>query len=447
MKQKIIFVITAFLVFILFNISFAQTNGSEHKNNKSEIEQLKAELEALKQKQETKLDELEKLVKEIKNKLDKKDQEDELQKLLEEANQLKNVEKKEEKGLGKKFRSGIRQQSGLNPNISVTGDFMGSISSTDASFTNDRNDVVFGSNRWEMRELQLNLVAPLDPFTRGKAFISFGEGSVSIEEGYMDWLNLPLNMNLKVGLFRTEFGAFNRWHDHALPQYDRPKALVNLFSIWSLVGLGASANFMLPPLFFADASSFDFAIVNGGAGFSFADHTLITVGNFLNYYDLNRDSYIEWALSSAVGKNDPAEKYNSVVSSLALTYKWRPVGRSKYKTFEWKSEFLHSYREDPVKDITSIGFYTSLQNKLNSRWWISGRVGYSELPHDNKQNEWDYTACVDFWQSEFVFVRFQYQYSQRNFTNYLNYAGPYPDDHALTFHVAWSMGPHKHSAY
>ena len=42
------------------------------------------------------------------------------------------------------------------------------------------------------------------------------------------------------------------------------------------------------------------------------------------------------------------------------------------------------------------------------------RVGYSEIPVDNRQYEWDYTLNLDFWQSEFVFYRVQYQYNARN---------------------------------
>ena len=101
----------------------------------------------------------------------------------------------------------------------------------------------------------------------------------------------------------------------------------------------------------------------------------------------------------------------------------------------------------PGEHMNSKGFYTSLQNKLNARWWMSGRVGYSELPYDNEQHEWDFTGCLDYWQSDFVFYRFQYQYSLREFTNVMCCPGPYPDDHSFIFHVCWAMGPHKHEAY
>lgn len=173
----------------------------------------------------------------------------------------------------------------------------------------------------------------------------------------------------------------------------------------------------------------------------------MSIGHFKNYYDITENTYFEWSLSGAAGKNDASEKLWSYVGDLAFTVKWVPIGRSKYRTIDWKTELLFSHRETPTGHIQSKGFYTSLQNKVNARYWLSGRIGYSELPWDNKQHEWDLTACLDFWQSEFVFYRFQYQYSLRQFTSYLNYAGPFPDDHTFLFHACWAMGPHKHEAY
>ncbi len=431
------------LILILFiSAELPAQNKTSHTTDLSKTELDSSQLK--------RLHELEKLVAEIKKKLEKKEQEDELKKLMEEANKLSREEKKEETGLGKKFRSGIRQQSGLNPNISVSGDFFAAISSSKEEFVSNPSDVSYGNNRFELRELEVALVAPLDPFTRGKSFISVGREEIAIEEAYMEWLNLPANLNLKIGIFYLPFGILNRYHDHALPQFDRPKVLVNMFSNGGLSGWGVSGNFLLPPILFADASSLDLSFVNGGAGHSFTSegkYNLIGLGKLNNYYDISASTYFEWSVSGAVGKNDPAEQYLSYVGDLGLTLKWVPIGRAKYRTIDWRTELLYSRRETPVGNMDAKGFYTSLQNKLSARYWITGRVGYSELPWDKNQHEWDVTACLDVWQSDFVFFRFQYQYSKRQFAEYLDYAGPFPDDHTFLFHVCWAMGQHKHEAY
>lgn len=427
------------LIHIGWLSSFAATPDSLDQSNTSRITQLEETIKQLRHD----------LVS-LKAAYEKKEKEEQLKKLLEEASTLSNVKKKETEGVGKKFHSGVRQQSGLNPNISVSGDFFVSTSSSDADFIREESDISYGRDRFTLRELELALEAPLDPFTRGKSFISVGKEGISIEEAYMQWLNLPGGVNLKIGIFYADFGILNRYHDHALPQFDRPKALVNLFTTSGLGGIGMSGNFILPNMLFSDASTLDLTIINGGNNQSFTSegkYNLLPVIHWKNYYDITRNTYFEWSLSGVAGKNDPAEKYNSYIGNLGIIIKWVPIGRAKYRTIDWKTEILYSRRETPAGDVNSMGFYTSLQNKLNARYWLTGRIGYSELPLDNKQHEWEFTTNLDVWQSEFVFFRFQYQYTLREFTNYLNLDGPYPNDHSFIFHVCWAMGPHKHEAY
>ena len=175
---------------------------------------------------------------------------------------------------------------------------------------------------------------------------------------------------------------------------------------------------------------------------------IIFTGQLLNYYDLTSSSYLEFRLSGAAGRNDqPEGEFNSYIGSAGIAYKWAPVGREKYRTVEWKTEFIFGNQEYILGNYRSFGFYSSIQNKLSARWWVTGRIGYSELPYDPSQNEWDYTVAIDFWQSEFVITRFQYQYNDRNIYGRKDIAGPYPSDHSFLIQVVWAMGPHKHEAY
>ncbi len=442
---KYLFVILLAIV-LSVNFSHAQNTTSD-----KEIETLKKELQTLKEAQALKLEQLEELIRSIKTKIEQKEQEDEFKKLLEEANQLSTQKKEEKSNISKKFHSGVRKQQGLNPNISLGGDFFTGLSSSDDPFIREGSDFSYGNNGFHMREMEIAMVAPLDPFTRGKAFLSITEEGIGIEEAYMELLNLPLNMNLKAGIFYAEFGPLNRHHDHALPQFDRPRALVNYFSNGGLGGAGFAANFMLPKVLFADASSFDFSLINGGNGVSFTNEgkrRFMYVGHWKNYYDLSQNSYFEFSLNGVTGKNDINGDYNSYVTSLGLSYKWTPVGREKYRTFDWKTELFYGFYEIPGRTVKSKGFYTSIQNKLNSRFWCGCRLGYSELPYDNNQSEWDVTATLDFWQSEFVFFRLQYQYNSRDIYNMRPFPGmELPSDHSVVFQISWAMGPHKHEAY
>ncbi len=201
--------------------------------------------------------ELEKTLKEIQKTLSEQKQKDEFETLMKEADRLSMQEEEHEVDVSKKFFSGVRQQQGLNPNISFGMDFFGGISTSKASSISEPSDISYGNNGFFLREAQLSLVAPLDPFTRGKAFISASSEGFMVDEVYMEWLNLPLSMNLKAGVFKSEFGFLNRYHDHALPQFDRPRVLVNMFGQGGLGGAGLATNFMLPSVI-AHASSTGF---------------------------------------------------------------------------------------------------------------------------------------------------------------------------------------------
>jgi len=442
---------SVFLIMLLFFPGSWQNLFAQEEALSDSIALLRKELRSLQQKYDRELLKLDSLMMQFETKIKTGEKEDDLQKLLEEADHLAAKEKEEEMDLSKKFHTGVRQQQGLNPNISLGGDFFGAVSSSDHEFITEPGDFSYGNNGFFMREVELALVAPLDPFTRGKNFISITQEGISIEEAYMEWLNLPLKMNLKIGIFYTEFGPLNRYHDHALPQFDRPRALVNLFSNAGLGGVGFAANFMLPKILFSDASTLDISIINGGYDVSFdskLDAGLLYIGQFKNYYDISENSYFEFRLSGVTGKNPTAGDNRSYIGSFGLSYKWAPVGRSKYRTFDWKTEFLYSYREEASGNIQSKGFYSSIQNKLSARFWIGGRIGYSELPDDNRQQEWDYTINLDFWQSEFIFTRIQYQYNWRNIVSWESFpVGLLPNNHTVLIQVCWAMGPHKHEAY
>lgn len=394
--------------------------------------------------------ELEKTVKAMNEIVMEKEQEDEMQKLLDEADRLSTKKEEQKIDVSKKFFSGVRQQQGLNPNISFGVDFFGGISSSNASSISEPSDISYGNNGFFLREAQMSFVAPLDPFTRGKGFISATPQGIVVDEAYLEWINLPLNSNLKVGVFNADFGFYNRYHDHALPQFDRPRVLINLFGTGGLNGPGISSNFMLPPAI-AHATTLDISMIYGKSSQSFiadSGNGLIITGQLLNYYDLTASSYLEIRLSGAAGRNDHTEgDFNSYIGSAGVAYKWAPVGREKYRTVEWKTEFIYSSQEYALGNHRSFGFYSSIQNKLSARWWLTGRIGYSEIPYDPSQNEWDFTVAFDFWQSDFVFTRFQYQYNDRNIYGRKDIAGPFPSDHSFLIQVVWAMGPHKHEAY
>jgi hypothetical protein len=397
-----------------------------------------------------KLQELENKIKELEDSIKQRKEKEELLKLMEDASKLSLQEKEEKVNISKKFQSGLRQQQGLNPNISVGGDFFGAISTSKNDLITEQSEFSYGNNNMYMRGLEMSFIAALDPFARGKVFMHIHRHELEVEEAYMELLNLPLNLNLKAGIFYIEYGLLNRYHTHALPQFDRPRVATYYLGLEGMGGTGIAGNILLPKLLFANASSIDISVIDGGNDFCFTTQRKINLlysGHFKNYYDLSESSYFEYTLSEVTGKNDTAGNYSSYVTSLGIHYRWIPPSRAKYRDFDWKTEFYFSIMEKPGKNTYSKGFYTSIQNRLNARFLVGGRIGYSELPYDRKQSEWDYTICLDYWQSEFVFYRVQYQYNSRNINSIMGISEDYPSEHSFIIQISWAMGPHKHEAY
>ena len=442
-------VLVSILFLFMCSPVFAQSTKETKQSRpvvSKELQKLKEELEKQLSRQEVKLQELEKLVAELRARIEKQQQEDELQKLLEEAEQLSARKKEEEESVGKRFYSGLRQMQILNPNVSLLGEFYGGYSSSNHEAIIKPDENLYENSGFFIRGLEVNIDSPLDPFTRGKSTIAFSSEEIEVELGYIEWLNLPLRSNVRAGKIRPEFGFFNRYHDHALPQFDRPRALVNLFGIENLAGFGFASSFLLPSMT-ASVNSFELSVFKGGSGFSFTDegkYGIIYTADIKNFYDISADTYFEWTVSGAIGKNGPDEKYNSFIGDIGFAYKWAPSDRLRYRTVDFRTEFLFSKRKTSGGDVNTFGFYSSLQNRLGRRFVMSTRVGYSELPYNGKYNEWDYTASLDFWESEFVFVRIQYSFFDRNI--FIDNE-KIPDNSSFLLHIVWAMGPHKHEAY
>ncbi len=345
-----------------------------------------------------------------------------------------------------RFQSAQRQMNQLNPEISMGGDFMGWIRSPETVRDRDGTPLepaFAAGNRFWFREAELSIIAPLDPYTRGKFFFGIPSdgGELAIEEAYMQWINLPTGLNLKIGFFRNQFGQLNRWHDHALPQADRPHVLQTfLGGEGGLAGLGGSFNWTLPGLW-SHVNDLTVEFISGGDGISYADNfsrNRILLGRLKNYWDLSANTYLELGVSGSYGHNDSARQYTTRLGGIDLNYRWIPAGRGHYRSLEVRAEAIGSWRETLAGDVQAWGGYLSIQNRLNARFLTSLRVDYTQLPENADHDLKAIGATLDYWQSEFVVFRIQIDRIQRSFA---------ATENRLIFQAIWAMGPHKHEAY
>ena len=315
----------------------------------------------------------------------------------------------------------------LNPEISATGIFLGAASDADRE-------------QFDAREFELDVQSALDPFSRMRLTLAFGDGGVDVEEGWVRYASLPGGLDLLAGRFRQRFGALNRQHLHALPQVDYPLALRTYLGEEGLAQTGLSLSWLLPHPF-ASANELTLEVTDGdGEAFAGKDfQQLSLLGHAKSYWDLSDASYLEWGLSGVAGKG-PLGGDRRIWGS-DLTFNWTPPARAKYRDLTWRSEALLSQREDPLTGVThdAWGGYTYLEGLVAANLSLGLRLDGVENPDDPDLFAWSVVPYVTWWQSEYVRLRGELRHTQDDAL-----ADPVNE---VLLQLTWAAGPHKHETY
>jgi hypothetical protein len=339
-----------------------------------------------------------------------------------------------------------KSSSILNPDISFNGDF---------TFLGTNNRQLNKANRFSFREGEIGLQAPIDPYARADAFITFGEGeSPEVEEAYATFLTLPYNLQARVGKFRVSFGKNNLLHRHALSQTDRPLAEVANFGDEGLSGTGVGLSYLVPNPW-DQYLLLTGEVVNGlggeleGAqgvpldrpapGRSLGD--FVYVGHAQSFFDLNAGNNIE--LGGSILANEPRSGTDTRVYGVDLTYRWRPLDQAGYHQFLWRSEgyFTHLDTHEPGPSAFGTnGAYTYGEYRLAQSQWIGLRFDWTEIPGTSGKKEWGVYPYFTFSPVEFGYFRVGYEYVRSDRLDD-------KDSHRVWLQYNFSIGPHAAHAF
>ncbi len=272
----------------------------------------------------------------------------------------------------------------LNPEISVTGDLVGTY--TAPAEHDDRFSAV-------PREFELSLQSALDPYSFTKIFLAFeeeleiagypeeegeaghGHSGVHIEEGYFYYIGLPVG--IKIGRFRQEIGLYNRWHTHALLEVDRPLPTVGLLGDDGLVQTGLS--FTLPALVTGPGThiaTLEITRSENEAVFE-AVKEIAFLGNVRTFWDLGPSAYLQLGATGVYGENGQAdEPFDARLLALDLALRWRPPRRAMYQDFNLKAEWYFAQRDFAPGELTGNGGYLQANYRFNRRWIVGFRADY-----------------------------------------------------------------------
>jgi hypothetical protein len=321
----------------------------------------------------------------------------------------------------------------MNPEISVTGDIR-------ANYFNPGPQV----DNFLAREFEVGFQSALDPFSTAKVFLTVEDGQVGLEEGYLYFTALPGHLRLDLGQFRQLVGELNRWHLHALNEDEYPLVVRRFGSDEGIVGPGASVYWPLP--FSGKAGAYELTVqaTSGVNDVLFAGGRRPAVNAQLSgFWQFSRSTYAQVSLSGMYGTN-PDTSLTTSLGVAAARFTWRPPQQGLAREFTVRSELWALRRNFALAapnafDAIRYGGYVDASWKLNRRWVAAVRYDQVQSPDPAiTATEWAVTPTLTFWQSEFVFLRAQYEHL-RTVQN--------TNADRLTMQVVFAMGPHKHELF
>jgi hypothetical protein len=379
-------------------------------------------------------------------KLEEKVEQDELEKLLIEAESVANIH--EEKKKAKEFKSGQRSLQAINPEISLVGDMYGQFIANERSFTEDLRSGAY------FRVLGLHVQSNLDPFSFTKAALELTPAGFELGEAYMTWTKIFPGIGLTAGKFRQQFGVLNRWHVHALDQFEFPLALTTILGEEGLNQTGISFDWTMPSLI-SDANTLTLQITNGQNERLFSgDMFSIPAGllHLKNYWDLSTETYLELGLTGMLGQNNQRgydEEGNLILEDsrltalggLDLTVLWEPLNQARYHSFIWRTELYYANKELMNDRINAFGGYSYVEYKFDLQWQVGARFDYTQPfeTNNNSKYTWQIVPYITWWQSNWVRMRLQY--------NYLNGTEIPTAQNTIRLQIVFAAGPHKHDRY
>ncbi len=347
-------------------------------------------------------------------------------------------------------RVGIGRQralQALNPEISVTGDVFGRLDPDQAD-----------ENNFFPREFELSFVSSLDPFSRAKVFMSLHEpggelvpfgaesheeegAEFAVEEGYLEWVNIPGGLGLTLGRFYERFGTLNRWHSHAL--YFQSRSLPHLAFIGeeALAGTGVSLYWLLPVERFGTWQAW-FEVTRASNESLFGEsHQPTYLGHLNTFWVLSPSLDLDLGVSAITGRHrEPDLRYDQRLFSAEGALTWRPPGRSGYREAVVRAGLMVRDPADvPAGSSLSSakGIWSLAEVRIGRQWLVGGRYDWVENPLDPEETSWLVSPTLTWWQSEFVRLRAEYDLLGRRGGN----------EGQLLLQVTFAMGPHKHEKY
>lgn len=294
--------------------------------------------------------------------------------------------------------SGSAPPSYFNPKISLIGDVVGAVG--DHNPVDERESL-------NLSEAELSLQAWVDPYMQANVFIGFSEEEgASVEEGYVDLVTLPWDLVARLGKAKAPFGKFNEQHFHTWSWIDAPLVSERFFGEEGIADTGVEIDHLVsnPWDLFLEVTG---AVYRGNVEDVFEAENrndLLYVGHLKAYRDLSDSSNLELGASWAQGTL-PESGGDSAFSGLDVTYRWKPLSRSIYRSFLGRAEVIWNDRDDQSQ--SAMGYYVSGDYQFARRWTAGARIDQTDHPDAPSLTDRSQSLVLTFRPSEFSLFRSQ----------------------------------------
>ena len=337
-------------------------------------------------------------------------------------------------------------QTSINPDISVIPRFL--IHSDDGQKLGEGKRE-FSRPDFSFQELELALQAYLNPFAKADVILTLPgpdieNGKLGIEEVYATVLRgLPLDINLRVGKYRAEFGKLNMTHPHAWPFITAP-LVEERFLGESLNDLGISASVLLPTEDVYTKLTVDLlrgTAVGGATGM--VDTTggkpyYANSARLSSFFTLSDYSDLEVGLSGYTGIHDPYNRDRFWYGNMDFKYKYRP---SAYTSLVIQGEYLANWRTVHMPQeasFSSSGFYLYADYQFFKIYSIGGRIDWSESPYSVDDRASGFALFAGYYPvEETLGVRLQYARTTTELPGFIQ------NVNSIDMQILFSLGPHK----
>ncbi len=354
--------------------------------------------------------------------------------------------------------SRVPAQTTVNPDISLIPRFR--LESSDAGSRGLR------APNFTLDELELAVQAYVNPYARADVFLTkpgVGDEPIEVEEAYATFLRgLPLDLNIKIGKYRTEFGKLNTVHPHIWPFVTTPLSIARFLGPDGLSDLGIGASVLIPT---GDVVYTRLSIdvlrggqfhtieqqtgsLSGGVGLSDTlgrQPAWGTAGRLMSFFPVSENGDLEVGISGMTGVHDPYHDLHFFYGGVDFKYKWKPDG---YTSLTVQGEGLANVRSVAgsggggsfrTADLTTGGGYVYGDLQFQKQYSIGARLDRSESPYATADRATGISVFAGYYPVEET-TAFRLEYQRLRLET--------PDGRASSVNTValqfmFSMGPHK----